>query len=88
MNADVDEEKRIKEIIQKELLELVVASKVEIKGYQECLDALGLDSHKDEVWSMLDGDFEFVQLRENPTRLMKIGVELPLEVRTTMVECL
>lgn len=52
------------------------------------LNVLDLDERGDQVRPVLDGDFEFVQLGDNPTRSEKINVGLPLEVRTTLIECL
>ncbi|KAI5445545.1 hypothetical protein KIW84_013686 [Lathyrus oleraceus] len=47
-----------------------------------------LDAHEDEVRSVLDGDFESVQLREDPARSVKLGTKLSLEVRATLIGCL
>lgn len=50
--------------------------------------AFDLDTHEDEVRLVLDGEFEAVQLRDNPAKLVKIGVELHLEVKAALIECL
>lgn len=47
-----------------------------------------LDTHEDEVRPVPDGEFESIQLDDNPSRLVKIGFRLPLEVRSTLIECL
>lgn len=77
----MDKAKRIKEIIQKDLLASVVASKAEIEGEPGNPDALKLDVHDDGAWSVLDGDFEYVTLRENPLGSVKKVSELSFEVR-------
>lgn len=33
-------------------------------------------------------DFEIIHLGEDPTRSIKIGVDIPLEVRVVLIECL
>ncbi|KAI5425266.1 hypothetical protein KIW84_031170 [Lathyrus oleraceus] len=40
------------------------------------------------IISGLDGEFEVVRLDDNPTRSVKIGVDLPAEVKEGLVKCL
>lgn len=49
--------------------------------------AFNLDTYEDEACPMPDGDFEFIQLYRNSVILVKVGVELPLEVRASLIEC-
>lgn len=68
VNTDVDEENRVKEIMQKDLLTSVVALEAKIKGDLWDPVALNLEAHKDEFRPVPDGNFEFAQLRDNPSK--------------------
>lgn len=47
-----------------------------------------LEACKDEVRLVPDSEFEFVHLGYNPARSVKIGFELPVEVRSTLTKFL
>lgn len=47
-----------------------------------------LVARNDKVRPTLDGEFESVQLGDNPTRSMKIGSNLIMDVRSILIECL
>lgn len=79
------EAKRIKEVTQRYLLVSTMTSKAKIRGKMTDPRGFDLDDCEDEVRPMPDGNFEFVQLKEDPTRSVKIGVDLPLKVRTILI---
>lgn len=45
-----------------------------------------LNAPEEEVRPVPNGDFELVQLEEDPVRLVKVGVKIPLEVRAMLIE--
>ncbi|KAI5439804.1 hypothetical protein KIW84_025251 [Lathyrus oleraceus] len=51
-----------------------------IRGEMTNHGGFDLDARDDEVWSMTDGDFENIQLGEDPTGSVKIGSDLPWNI--------
>lgn len=51
-------------------------------------NAFDLDAREDEIRPITNGDFDSIQLGEHPTRSVKVGVRLSLEVRVMLVEVL
>lgn len=82
--ADLEEARKIKEIIFKCIL-LLSAEAEEGPGGINIFD---LDTRKDTVRLFLDNNFDNVKLVGNPTRSANIGFELYMEVRTTLIEFL
>lgn len=47
-----------------------------------------LDAREYEVIPILDSEFEVIHLDDNPTWPVKIGLGLPFEAKSTLIECL
>lgn len=82
ININLDEAKRVKELIHK----YVLAEGAE-KGLGNT-NMFGLDTREDEVRLILDGEFEFIHLDDNPAQSVKIGFRIPMGVSSTLSECL
>lgn len=77
VGPDLWEARRIKRIIREKVL---VSDSRSVDGFD-------LDSRKDVVKPILDGEFESVQLGENSAKSIKIGYELSPKVRYVLIEC-
>lgn len=84
INVDLKEGRHIKEVVLKYIFTFITLGK---KGYVG-VNLFNLDARKQEVSPILNEDFEFVQLDDNPSRSFKIGYGLSLEVKSIMIKCL
>lgn len=84
INVDLMEGRHIKEVVLKYIFTFTMVGEKDCVG----VNMFNLDASRQEVSPILNKDFEFVQLDNNPSRSVKIRYGLPSEVKSTMIKCL
>lgn len=79
---------RTKRHICNDILRNLLATTTVLEEALRELDMVELNVRGDKILLVPNEDFEFVQLDDNPTRLVKIGGELPCMVNNALITCL